>query len=487
MQSKKPGVYIREISTLRLSVAGVETAIPAFVGYTEKAERVGEGASLHMHPKRISSFREFREMYGGPKPERFSFNIIDTYNNRGELSNRQFTSKISPDAPSPYKLFYSLQLYFSNGGGPCYIVSVGTYEDEIILGCTEKGTGLLGGLRVVEQLDEPTLLVFPDAVSLNTVKEYGAMVKEALAQCRRCRNRFTIIDKYDDQTTLSEFRAALDSKHLDYGAAYYPFLRSTFNFEIDKSSDDIQHIIKGDPAEQPANYGDVRDMSELEEQHPHIYRSLLATTRREYVVLPPSGAIIGVYIKVDRNRGVWKAPANIMIDAVLEPVTPITGVMQAHLNVDAAEGKSINAIRSFHGRGTLIWGARTLAGNDEQWRYIPVRRLAMYIEESVRKATSFVTDEPNIVRVWVRLRIMIEQFLIELWHAGALAGTAQSDAFFVRVGVGESMSPKDVEQGRLIIEIGFAALRPAEFGVITITHQVEKTDPNPLRAGSDNS
>ena len=472
MQSKKPGVYVHEISTLRLSVAGVETAIPAFVGYTEKAERVGDSSSLHMQAMRITSFREFREMYGGPRPERFSFTITDTYNNRGELSNRQFASKISPDAPSPYKLFYSLQLYFSNGGGPCYIVSVGNYEDEIILGSTEDGTGLLGGVRVLEHLKEPTILVFPDALSLNTVQEYGAVVKEALAQCKRCRNRFAIIDKYNNRTNLSEFRKALGSRHLDYGAAYYPFLRSTFNFEVDKSSDDIRHIIKGAPPKITVNYGDVRDLSEMEEKHPQIFRSLVATTRREYVVVPPSGAVAGLFVKVDRNRGVWKAPANIMIDAILEPISPITGVMQAHLNVDSAEGKSINAIRSFHGRGTLVWGARTLAGNDEQWRYIPVRRLAMYIEESVRKATQFVVNEPNNNRVWLRVRIMIEQFLAELWHAGALAGTAQSDAFFVRVGLGESMSAHDVDQGRFIIEIGIAAVRPSEFSIIRVTHQL---------------
>jgi uncharacterized protein len=474
MQSKKPGVYVHEISTLRLSVAGVETAIPAFVGYTEKAERVGDGTSLHMVPTRITSFREYREMFGGPKPERFSFTITDTYNSRGELSNRQFASKMSPDSPSPYKLFYSLQLYFSNGGGPCYILSVGTYDDAIEPGSIEAGTGLLGGIRLLESSKEPTLIVFPDAVSLDTVQDYGAVVKEALAQCRRSRSRFTIIDKYDKNTNLSQFRHAIGNSYLENGAAYFPFLRSTFNFEADKSSKDIRHEVKGTAPAHAANYADVRDLAELEEKHPQIYRSLVATTRREYVVLPPSGALAGIYVKVDRNRGVWKAPANIVINAILEPITPITGVMQAHLNVDAAEGKSINAIRSFHGRGTLVWGARTLAGNDNEWRYIPVRRMAMYVEESIRNATKFVVNEPNNNRVWLRVRIMIEQFLAELWHAGALAGNAQSEAFFVRIGLGESMSTQDVDQGRMIIEIGLAAMRPSEFIILRITHQLQK-------------
>jgi uncharacterized protein len=474
MQSKKPGIYVHEISTLRLSVAGVETAIPAFVGYTGKAEKVGDGASLHMQPVRITSFREFREMYGGPKPERFSFTITDTYNVRGELSNRQFSSKMSPDSPSPYKLFYSLQLYFSNGGGPCYVVSVGNYKDDIVTGSTENGTGLLGGVRALENIKEPTLLLFPDAVSLENVQDYGTVVKEALAQCKRNNNRFTIIDKYDKLTNLSQFRQAIGNSHLEFGAAYFPFLRTTFTYEVEKKSKDIRHEVKGQAPDHAVDYSDVRDMAELEEKHPQIFRSLLATTRREYVVLPPSGAMAGIYVKVDRNRGVWKAPANIMISAVLEPITPITGVMQAHLNVDAVEGKSINAIRSFHGRGTLVWGARTLAGNDNEWRYISVRRLAMYIQESVRNATSFVIKEPNNNRVWLRVRIMIEQFLAELWHAGALAGNTQSEAFFVKIGLGESMSTQDIDQGRMIIEIGIAAMRPSEFIMLRITHNINK-------------
>ena len=474
MQSKKPGIYVHEISTQRLTIAGVETATPAFVGYTEKAERVGNGTSLHMQPVRITSFSEFREMFGGPKPERFSFTITDTYNIRGELSNRQFSSRMSPDAPSPFKLFYSLQLYFSNGGGPCYIVSVGNYQDEIITGSSENGTGLLGGIRLLESEKEPTLLLFPDAVSLETADDYGVVVKEALAQCKRCRNRFTIIDKYDKETNLGQFRRAIGNSHLEYGAAYHPFLRSTFPYEVEKKSKDIRHEVKGIKPVNAIDYSEVRDMAEMEEQHPQIFRSLLATTRREYVVLPPSGAMAGIYVKMDRNRGVWKAPANAMITAVLEPTTPITGVMQAHLNVDALEGKSINAIRSFHGRGTLVWGARTLAGNDNEWRYVSVRRLAMYIEESVRNATKFVASEPNNNKVWLRVRIMIEQFLAELWHAGALAGNSQSDAFFVKVGLGESMSPQDIDLGRLIIDIGIAAMRPSEFIMLQVTHHLNK-------------
>ncbi len=475
MHSKKPGVYVHEISTLRLSVAGVETAMPAFIGYTEKADRHGDGMPLQMQPVRISSFREFREIFGGPMPEPFDFTITDTFNSRSELTNRQFSSKIRSDIPSSYNLFYSLQLYFSNGGGPCYVISVGGYQNAIQTGDVHEGTGLLGGLRAVEKIDEPTLIAFPDAISLGSVQEYGTVVKEALAQCKRRKNRFTIIDKFNSNTSLSQFRQALGKTHLEYGAAYFPFLRTTFSYEADRFRSGIRHEIRGNAPDSTVSYDNIKNLTELEESHPQIFRSLLATMRRSYVVIPPSGAVTGIYVKVDRNRGVWKAPANVILNAVLEPLSTITGVMQAHLNVDAAEGKSINAIRLFHGRGTLVWGARTLAGNDKEWRYISVRRLMMYVEESIRNATRFVVNEPNNNRVWLRVRIMIEQFLMELWHAGALAGNAQSEAFFVKVGLGETMSTQDLDQGRVIIEMGVAAIRPSEFIIIRITHNQQKS------------
>jgi phage tail sheath protein FI len=148
---------------------------------------------------------------------------------------------------------------------------------------------------------------------------------------------------------------------------------------------------------------------------------------------------------------------------------------QAGLNVDATSGKSINVIRFFQGKGNLVWGARTLAGNDNEWRYIPVRRLYIFVEESIKKATEFVVFEPNDANTWLRVKTMIENFLTNLWREGALAGAKSEQAFFVRVGLGQTMTALDILEGRMNVEIGLAAVRPAEFIILKFSHKLQES------------
>ncbi|MCA9693558.1 MAG: phage tail sheath family protein, partial [Myxococcales bacterium] len=174
------------------------------------------------------------------------------------------------------------------------------------------------------------------------------------------------------------------------------------------------------------------------------------------------------------ERGVWKAPANVSLSSVLGPVEKITDAAQERLNVDPIAGKSINAIRAFAGRGTLIWGARTLAGNDNEWRYVPVRRLFITIEESTRKATAFAVFEPNDATTWLKVKGMIESYLYGLWERGALAGATPDAAFFVNVGLGTTMTAQDVLEGRMNVAIGVAAVRPAEFIILRFSHKLQE-------------
>ncbi|MCA9635937.1 MAG: phage tail sheath family protein, partial [Myxococcales bacterium] len=190
------------------------------------------------------------------------------------------------------------------------------------------------------------------------------------------------------------------------------------------------------------------------------------------VILPPSAAIAGIYARTDRERGVWKAPANVGLSAVVGPTEQVTSDEQERLNVDPGSGKSINAIRAFSGKGTLVWGARTLAGNDNEWRYIPVRRLFLMIEESARKATSFAVFEPNDSNTWLKVKGMLESYLYGLWEQGALQGATPEAAYYVNVGLGKTMTPQDVLEGRMIVEIAAAAVRPAEFIVLRFSHKL---------------
>jgi uncharacterized protein len=137
------------------------------------------------------------------------------------------------------------------------------------------------------------------------------------------------------------------------------------------------------------------------------------------------------------------------------------------------DGKSVNAIRSFEGRGpAIVWGARTLAGNDNEWRYVPVRRYFNMVEESVKNATGQFVFEPNDENTWVRVKSMIQNYLTQQWKSGALMGASTKEAFFVHVGLGETMTELDLFEGRMIVEIGLAVVRPAEFIILRFMHKM---------------
>ena len=206
-----------------------------------------------------------------------------------------------------------------------------------------------------------------------------------------------------------------------------------------------------------------------------VYKSILAGVGNSMTSMPPSGAVAGVYAATDRTRGVWKAPANISLANVISPSVIFSKSELDNLNVDAVAGKSINAIRSFLGKGTLIYGARTLAGNDNEWRYISVRRFFNMVEESTKNATEAFVFEPNDANTWVKVQGMIENFLSTLWRQGALQGIKPEHAFYVAVGLGRTMTALDILEGRMIVEIGMAVVRPAEFIILRFSHKMAES------------
>lgn len=469
-----PGVYIEEISTIPPSIAAVETAIPAFIGYTGKAEENKDVTALHLKPTRITSMLEYVEKFGGPMQESVGITIDDDLDADNKIVNRTINATISSSIN--YFLYYSIKMFFDNGGGPCYIVSVGDYTTTISDG--DGSSGLKGGIAALEKIDEPTLLVFPDAVSLADATLYGGVVVSALTLCNKLQDRFTIADvKVTDnekyiKDDIDNYRTALGLDYLKYGACYYPYIKTTLNCGYADGTVTIVHNENG----AAASVNPITDsFAGLKTSNPSIYRAIEAKIKKLYVTIPPSGAIAGVYARVDKDRGVWKAPANVGLKSIIGPTTKITNKEQDDLNVDATTGKSVNAIRTFAGKGTLVWGARTFAGNDNEWRYVPVRRLYIYIEESVKKATEFVVFEPNDANTWLRVKTMIENFLTLLWRDGALAGAKPNEAFFVKVGLGQTMTSLDILEGRMNIEIGMAAVRPAEFIILKFSHKLQES------------
>jgi phage tail sheath protein FI len=519
---KTPGVYVEEISTLPPSVAEVSTAIPAFIGHTEKGPAI----------KRINTLLEYEEAFGKAKPTSFTVQTHTDTDTKLEVIDSVTASKLVDGQPE-FLMYYALAHYFKNGGGPCYIIPAGNYD------VTPAKAGFEVALKLVAKEDEPTLIVLTDAVKLLPA-DYYELSQQALAQCAELGDRFTILDVHDGD--VSALRDSIGTNALMYGAAYYPYLKTTLNYRYQDIDIEVQSagsetvspawqkafgdngivvfssatadtlpetkIIGGsagdgleftvddslltirnaadrtgvqvveawtiwsgsnDPGSfsldlngdglgevphtsnrnidlVPLESGRTVSLASLKEVKTGLYNAVKAMLVHERVVLPPSAAIAGIYARVDRNRGVWKAPANVSVSAVMGPVTKTTALAQEGLNVDPTAGKSINAIRMFTGKGTLVWGARTLAGNDNEWRYVSVRRLFIMIEESVQKSTAFAVFEGNDATTWMKVKGMIESYLYGLWERGALAGPTPQSAYFVNVGLGTTMTTQDIRR-----------------------------------------
>ena len=206
------------------------------------------------------------------------------------------------------------------------------------------------------------------------------------------------------------------------------------------------------------------------------YTVIMTAIANQANILPPCAAMAGIYSLVDNTFGVWHAPANINIDSVTAPMVSINDQQQESLNVDVLAGKSINCIRSFYGRGAaIVWGARTLDGNSNDWRYVPVRRTMIMIEQSVANAAFTFVFAPNDSTTWSALGGAISNFLNGLWHQGALQGSAAADAFSVEVGLGKTMSSLDILNGIMRVSVKVALVHPAEFIIITYEQEMAKS------------
>ncbi len=207
------------------------------------------------------------------------------------------------------------------------------------------------------------------------------------------------------------------------------------------------------------SYRDMFDTSYSAMYHPWI--ETLDPLSKRSAFMPPSGAMAGIYARTDINIGVHKAPAN-------EVVRACTGLEYNYNSgeQDMLNPKGVNLIRSFPGRGVRVWGARTLSSN-ATWKYINVRRLFIFLEESIKANTNWVVFEPNSEVLWTRVKRSVEMFLTTVWGSGALAGTAPEQAFFVDIGR-NTMTQDDLDNGRLICVIGVAPVKPAEFVIFRI-------------------
>jgi phage tail sheath protein FI len=393
---------------------------------------------------------EYETLFGKAKNEEFSIVVNAATAN----SPRTVTATLSPSA---FKMYYAMQMYFANGGGPCYIVSVGDLATGFP--AAVDFDDMIAGLDTLEKEDEPTLIVLPDAANLSTAYD---LFEKALDQAELMKDRFVIMDVLGEtDAAVSDFRSNVTSgpsgERLKYGAAYYPKLETVLTYSYD-----------------PAITVGTNTLEHWKTNDTELYNLAKNAMESHRVVLAPSSAMAGVYAKVDSTSGVFKAPANVGLNYVVAPTLKISHEDQESLNVDPTSGKSINAIRTFTGKGPMVWGARTLDGNSNEWRYISVRRFFNMVEESVKKSTERFVFEANTANTWIRVQTMIENFLNQQWQDGALAGSKPEEAYYVSVGLNKTMSAQDILEGRMNIEIGMAAVRPAEFIVLRFSHKLQE-------------
>ncbi|TCC97228.1 phage tail sheath family protein [Pedobacter hiemivivus] len=489
---KSPGVYIEELPAFPNSAIAVETAIPAFVGYTFKAE--SNGKSLIGVPTRINSFAEYVENFGGAFSPSFKIEADESSPD---------TFKVSYEEDNELYFFNSIRLFYANGGGPCVILAVDVYGDkenglEVKASDFNKADG---PLEILKNTPEPTLVVMPDVIKLKEAAY--AIYTDVLAHCDGMQSRFAIFDlkNHDDSlkpsSVVDEFRSKIGNSFLNYGAAYYPWLNTSV-VEIDELTfenlPDSYHdyLEDGLPQKIYENYktkfaeldkaGLLDQIHNLNKNH-HLelksssanYRAILNQARNFVNQLPPSAAIAGLYTMVDNTRGVWKSPANYSLNLVDSPVVSISSQDQEDFNVHPETGKSVNVIRPFQGLGTLVWGGRTLDGNSADWKYINVRRTLIMIEQSIKLATKAYVFEPNDANTWITVKAMVANFLTNLWKQGALAGAVPEQAFDVQIGLGATMTPTDILDGKMLISVKLAVVRPAEFIIITFQQQLQQS------------
>ncbi len=484
-----PGVFVEEIASFPPSVAPVATAVPGFIGHTRQAVELN-GDTLTNVPRRITALLEYVRLFGRPAPAAVSVQVTKRVSSAGAIISTDVGFATDPPAVPPDLMYYAMQHYFANGGGPCYVLSIGSE------GAGRTEGAFTTGITTMQAVDEVTLLVFPDATVLSNT-QHGNVMVAALNSCAATQDRIAVADVHgavgtppDPFAIGAAFRTNVGANSEDllkYGCAYYPYLRTS----LPRIVDDTTITIAGasrlstlnddgtttetplfDTDADPTTDNDItldNDLVQGTASTPGdkaVLNAVKSFLSEDYVTLPPSAAVAGAIARQDRLKGVHYAPANIGLFNTIGPALPITNDLNGRLNVDPTGGKSINVIRNFTGKGTLIWGARTLAGNSNDNRYLNVRRFLNFAEESIEKAVGAFVFAPNDANTWVRVRSMIENFLANQWRAGALVGPKPEQAFQVQVGLNQTMTADDILNGLMIVRVGLAISRPAEFIVL---------------------
>jgi phage tail sheath protein FI len=410
-QYLSPGVYVEEIQSAIRPIAGVGTSTAGFIGL------VADDVKMPDQPGKFQKGSD-----GNPTPIPYSVahaGVAQLITAWGEFKNA-----FGDVQAGNWILANAVYGFFNNGGARCWVTRVTNLNKDT--NATPPADQIEDALAEFEAIDEIALVVVPMPVDASTdakanaanLARRAAVQEQVLAHCERMQNRFAILDgaaTMDGPLVPAGIYSNADASGMGqtstYGAIYFPW--------IDVSG------------------------------------------KQDY--MPPSGYIAGIYARVDTERGVHKAPANETIRGALGVRYRVSKPQQDGLNPDG-----INIIRQFDGNIT-VWGARTIGGdNNTEFKYVSVRRLFLFLRESIDKGTQWVVFEPNDAGLWAKITRNVTAFLINVWRDGALFGATPQEAFYVKCDA-DTNPPEVRELGQVVTEIGVAVVEPAEFVIFRIS------------------
>jgi phage tail sheath protein FI len=506
-----PGVYVEEIPSGSRPIEAVGTSTAAFIGYTERGP-VGE-------PVLVTSWQEFEDSFGGWDPVREEL--------RGILPTES-------DVGDP--MGHGAYAFFQNGGGYAYVVRVADeasastgqiIDGDPLLTIEAASPGTWGdhlrvqiehipttnepdrvrvevqlvrstGVTPLESIQDATLAADDDGAFAREVANGLSMITATVEDTARLRTHLSGAgpvdvslsggangtagskESYDDVFALLERRR--DVNIIVLPGQSWTGSNTVIDAAVSHCEKMRSRMVLVDPTTaELKNEGEVTSLGLPSSTYTVLYYPWLKVANPYYdvdrnpgaekqVLVPPSGFMAGLWAKTDGRRGVWKAPAGVE--------TRLLGIADtAHVVEDAQQDflnpLGVNAIRSLPGYGSVVWGSRTLATKaDPEWRYVPVRRTAIFIEQSIYNGIQWAVFEPNDHRLWSSLRTNIESFMNGLFRVGAFQGEKASDAYFVRCGLGATMTQGDIDRGQVIVLVGFAPLKPAEFVIVRIQQKV---------------
>jgi phage tail sheath protein FI len=512
-----PGVYVEEVSSAQKVLSAAPTAIAAFVGFTEKAPVGDPNDPYGMAPRLVTSWSQFESLYGSFAAGcMLPLSVYGYFANggtiayicrvpntdpSGEPSTRALPAadralgtplkieSVDPDAditvdvatddagdtsaegPSTFTLTVLVDgepveqypnLTFGGDRDVKSVVNAASTKVKVDLSL-RKGTDLSGQLELLKpgryqlekapakpvsvtarkfagsesaraginglaMADDVTMVIVPDLITAATKPDgtvdlnmWKSVQTAMISHCEQHGNRMAVLDAPPGMTPqqIKEWRSDVAMYDSAFAALYYPWIK------VDNP---------------------------------------IGSNGNAEIFVPPSGHVAGVWARTDETRGVWKAPANDTMRGVLDIECSVTQNEQSLLNPIG-----INCIRPFGTRGIRIWGARTLA-SDTDWRYINVRRLFNMIETTILEGTQFAVFEPNDMDLWEGVKRTLTGFLRGLWSAGALFGATADQAFYVKCDE-ETNPPESIDAGKLVVEVGIAPVKPAEFVVFRISQQ----------------